>query len=331
MKKALFIGTKFGNAYLQYKSLKFFFDDVDIIEPVGSFYKNKFFLKFFYHISSKIFNYLIYSYVLSKVKKKYDLIYVKSGEFLSKELVLKLKEKTNKIVYFCNDNPFVVRDNKRWDLFHPASKLYDLLVFQDKSRINEAKKRGLKNYFLVLPPYNNNIHKINKTKKKSIDVVFVGTWSKQKGNFIYKLIKLGLNIKIYGSNWEKDKNFYFINRYITSGHLNYKNYSRIIKISKIAIALYSDDNKDSITARSLEIPAIGTFLISKKTSSMVNIYKENKEVVFFNSPSECFKKCKFYLKNDKNREAIAKNAQKKVLNNLNASNYDLIKKVLKNI
>tara|TARA_E500000331_G_scaffold352789_1_gene402129 strand:- start:1335 stop:1757 length:423 start_codon:yes stop_codon:yes gene_type:complete len=140
-----------------------------------------------------------------------------------------------------------------------------------------------------------------------------------------------LNIKIYGSNWEKDKNFYFINRYITSGHLNYKNYSRIIKISKIAIALYSDDNKDSITARSLEIPAIGTFLISKKTSSMVNIYKENKEVVFFNSPSECFKKCKFYLKNDKNREAIAKNAQKKVLNNLNASNYDLIKKVLKNI
>ena len=49
MKKALFIGTKFGNGYLQYKTLKYFFDIVDIIEP-GKIHKSKIFHIIFHHI-----------------------------------------------------------------------------------------------------------------------------------------------------------------------------------------------------------------------------------------------------------------------------------------
>ena len=81
----------------------------------------------------------------------------------------KTKKKTKKIVYYCNDNPFVERDKKRWDLFLSASKLYDLLIFQDKSRIKPAKKLGLKNIFLTLPPYDSKAHKskfLIKQKKK---------------------------------------------------------------------------------------------------------------------------------------------------------------------
>ena len=109
MKKALFLGTKFGNGYLQYKSLKTFFDVVDIIEPVSVF-KNKYILKFFHHFNSNLFSLIIYNFILSKIKKNYDLIYVKSGEYLSKKLVLELKKRTKKIVYYCNDNPFVGRE-----------------------------------------------------------------------------------------------------------------------------------------------------------------------------------------------------------------------------
>ena len=73
-------------------------------------------------------------------------------------LIINLKKKQRKFIY-CNDNPFVGRDKKRWDLFIPASKFYDLLIFQDKSRIKPAKKLGLKNIFLTLPPYDSKIHK----------------------------------------------------------------------------------------------------------------------------------------------------------------------------
>ena len=180
-----------------------------------------------------------------------------------------------------------------------------------------------------MPPYDNNIHRKIKLKKKSKDIVFVGTWSKKKGNFIKKLVELGLKIKVYGSNWNKDKNFKSIKNFITTGHLEYMNYTKIIRSSKIAIALYSDENNDTITARSLEIPAIGTFMLSKKTRTMAKLFKENKEVVFFNSPRDCYKKCIFYIRNPKKREIIAKNGYEKVTKKLSVTNEDLIKKVVK--
>lgn len=327
--KVLFLGSNFGNGHLQFLTLRRLYQNIEKIDPSCGFGRNRFISYIFHKISPKIFEPLINIYVNTRIKNNYDLIYVKSGEYIGKNLIINLKKKTKKIIYYCNDNPFIKRDKKRWDLFHTASKFYDLLVFQDKSRLSGAKKRGLKKIVIVVPPYDKNVHKKTNFKKKGKDVVFVGSWSEQKGNLIKKLIELGLNIKIYGSNWKKDKNFHLIEKYITIGHLNYHNYTKIIRSSKIAIALYSNENKDSITARSLEIPAIGTLMISKKTSTMSKLFKENKEVVFFKTPQECYKKCNFYIHNSKKREIIAKNGHDKVTKNLSVSNEDLIKKIVK--
>ena len=114
---------------------------------------------------------------------------------------------------------------------------------------------------------------------KKYDVVFVGTWS-PKNQTIKKLIISGLNIKIFGTRWHKDDDFEIIKSHYIPGHLNYINYSRIINKSKIALCIF-EENRDTITARSMEIPAIGTFMISMRTKAMQKVFKENKEVVFF--------------------------------------------------
>lgn len=326
--KVLFLGSNFGNAYLQFLAFKKLYKNVEKIDPSFGITGNKVISYIFNKISPKILEPMINIYVNRKIRNNYDLIYVKSGEYIGKNLIINLKKKTKKIIYFCNDNPFVKRDKKRWDLFHPASKFYDLIIFQDKSRISGAKKKGLKKIIVVTPPYDKNIHKKINLKKKNKDVVFVGTWSKQKGYFINRLIELGLNIKIYGSNWRKDKNFQSIKKFINTGHLKFLNYTKIIRSSKIAIALYAEENKDTISARSLEIPAIGTLMLSKKTPTVTKLFKENKEVVFFKNPKECFKKCNFYIHNSKKRENIAKNGYNKVTKHLSVSNEDLIKKVI---
>ena len=151
--KILFIGPKLGNSYIQYLNLKKIYRNVDIIDSNKAFFLPKVTKRIFHHISPKILELNINRYILSKVRKKYDLIYVKSGEIIGKKLILKLKQKTQKIVYFCNDNPFVKRDKQRWKLFLPAAKFYDLIAYQDDSRIKLSKKLGLKNSLLVLPPY----------------------------------------------------------------------------------------------------------------------------------------------------------------------------------
>lgn len=332
MKKALFIGNKFGNGFLEYKTLKFFFNVVDIIEP-GLLYKNKFLLKCFHIIGPKIFSYFIHNYVLSKVKKNYDLIYVRSGEYLSKELVLELKNKTKKIVYYCNDNPFVERDKKRWNLFLPASKLYDLLIFQDVSRIKPSKKLGLKNIFLTLPPYDSQVHKNKKSQAtlKKNDVVFIGTWFPERGVFFRKLINLGLNVKIYGTRWDKDPDFEFLKSRVHLGHVANSRYTKIIQNSKIALAIFSDQNRDSITRRVSEITAIGTLLCSYKTKTMTKNFIENREVIYFRTAKECHRKCNYYLKNDKLSKKIALNGKYKTTKILKINNYEMIKKIINKV
>ena len=331
--KILFIGTIFGNAHLQFNTLRRLYKKVDKIEPFKKFSKSRIFTQLFCHISPKIFEYAINTYVLSQIKHDYDLIYVKSGEFIGEKLINILKKKTKKIAFFCNDNPFLKRDNQRWKLFLKAAKYYDLIVFQDQSRIKLSKKNNLNNTLLVLPPYDEVVHKkkfIDKTKKNYYenDVIFVGTWSHKKGVFLKKLIDLGIKTKIYGSRWHKDKNYQLLKNKIKLGHFKNQVYSKLIQRTKIALCLFADENLDTITARSIEIPAIGTLMLSARTPAMKKVLIENKEAIYFNNAKECAEKCKYYLNNHKKRKKIAQMGNRKVTKILKSSNTFLIKKII---
>ena len=91
--KILFIGTSFGNSYLQYLTLKRIYKNVDFIDTFKIFKFRKIATHLFIHITPLIFENKINKYILTKIKNKYDLIYVKSGEFIGKKLIIELKKK----------------------------------------------------------------------------------------------------------------------------------------------------------------------------------------------------------------------------------------------
>ncbi len=334
--KVLFIGPKSGNSYLQYLALKkinkktFLIDDRNILS-----YK-KITEKIFWHISPSIFENLIFKRIISKINSKYHLIIIKPGHLVGKKLIQELKKKTEKIICMCNDNPFVSRDKNKWKLFHKAAPYYDLIAYQDVSRIYLAKKKGLKNSFLNLPSFDKKTHKkfkISKFEKVKFrnKVIFIGTWSPQKGLFLYKLKKLGLDFKIYGAHWNKDKNYNSLKNIIKLGNVKNPDYSKLIQSSKIALCLFSEQNLDTITARSVEIPAIGTLICSFRTKSMSNILIENKEAIYFRSPEECFKKCCYYLNNPMKAKDIANRGKIKITKILKLNHENLMKQVIKRV
>jgi len=332
--KILFIGPKFGNSNIQYLTLKKIYKNVDIIDTNKILFFPFFTTKIFIQITPLIFEFYINHCILSKVTTNYDLIYVKSGEFIGKNLILRLKKKTRKIVYFCNDNPFVKRDMQRWKLFLPAAKYYDLIAFQDKSRIKLSKKWSVKKTLLVLPPYQKNIHcrknlSNNEIEKYSNKVVFLGTWFPERGIFFNKLIDLGLDIKIYGERWEKDPNYEHMKLRVKLGFVHNPIYSKIIQSSKIAICMPSEGNLDDITARSIEIPAIGTLLCATRTKKHLETFIENKEAIFFKDANECFKKCSYYLENYTKAKIIARNGNIKITKVLKPTNDQLVKLIIK--
>jgi len=336
--RILYIATIRRNTKFEYLALKKICKNIDIIDCAPFFLLPSISRRIFSHISPKIFQPFLNNFVLSKVNKKYDLIFVNStsAAYIGKRLILNLKEKTKKIAVLFNDNPFVKRDKKRWHLYLDAALYYDLTATYYKSRITMAKNYGVKNTLLLTPPYKKDIHckqKISNTEKKKLlsEVILIGTWFPERGIFFKKLIDLGLNIKIYGNRWNKDPNYQSMKSKIRLGHVDHPLYSKLIQCSKISICLPSEGNVDGITRRSIEVPAIGTLLCAKRTIEHKKLFKENKEAIFFNDVNECFIKCNNLLKDDKRRKRIAYNGHIKVTKILKTDYLSAVKTIIKKI
>ena len=338
--KILFIGDNRGSSLAQYQSLKKIYKNVDIVSPSKILFfkrssiREKIFSYIFWHISPKLFEPIINKYLLSKIKNtKYNLIVVRSIEFIGLKLILILKNYTKKIVMNCSDNPFVSRDNKRWDLCKPALKHYDLLIFHQFSRIKQARRYNLKKTLFLYPPYDKKSHsppKMNFKEKRELknDIIFIGTWFPTRGRFMKKLYDKGLKFKIYGSRWNKDKYFNQMKNIIVLGHVDFPLYSKLIYCSKIALGLVSEENLDEITRRSIEIPAIGSLLCAKRTKTHKKLFIENKEAIFFKNADECVQKCKKILNNAKLLKKISLNGHLKVTKKLNLSVDNMMKKIV---
>ena len=190
-----------------------------------------------------------------------------------------------KLIFLCLDNPFFNRDKRKWQLTLEGINLYDLIIFQQRTRIKYAKKLKL-NYALIPPLYDKNVHKPpSKNIRKKLfkrDIIMLGTWFVGRGEFAKKLINLGLKFEIHGPQWNKDIDYKYLKNYTKGkkkiiGH----NYSKLISESKIVISQPNTHNDDDITNKSLEVPAIGSLLLTKDTKSHRKIFKPSKDAFFF--------------------------------------------------
>lgn len=326
--KILFLGHLGGNSKYHYINLKKKFKNISAIDLDTYFRKFKIIGYIFNNVSPLIFEQIIYLYIVLKNLKEFDLIYVTSGEYFGGNTIKLLKKKCKKIILYCPDNPFVKRDNKRWKLLLKSINIYDHVVFIQPSREKYTKKNKIKNYSIFYPHYEDKVHKKISNKKK-YDVVFIGTWFPERGKFIKELIKKGLNIKVFGSRWNKDPEYEKYSEFFVVKNFSSKEYSLIINFSKIALCFYSSQNQDTITTRSIEIPAIGTFMLSQDSYYQRKLLKNKIDTHYFKTINECFNLCNYYIKKKIKRELIAKNANYKITKKMNLTYKDFINKILK--
>ena len=119
----------------------------------------------------------------------------------------------------------------------------------------------------------------------------------------------------------KDPDYSFLKKYI-KGEAKYGNdYSKLIFYSKIVISLPNTHNDDDITNKSLEVPAIGSMLLTNNTKSHRNIFKTPKEAMLFKNPRDCYIKCNNLLQNENLIKKISIAGHKKIVLN-NKFNYE---------
>ena len=107
-------------------------------------------------------------------------------------------------------------------------------------------------------------------------------------------------------------------------------YSIALKCSKLALGLLSKLIPETTTTRTFEIPAVGGFLLAERTEDHMKLFEEGKEAEFFSGDEELRDKISFYLREDAERNRIARAGNTRCIK----SGYhirDELKKVLETI
>lgn len=288
---------------------------------------------------------------------KPNVIYFGNYSLLTKDLLKEIRKLNHvKLIIVFHCSPITSEIEKKL-------KLADLVITCTDGYKEEIEKKIKKKTFLIHHAFNTSSKKYIKTKKRSIDVTFVGSLYMKSGlhinriNLIYILLKKFSNTYI-GVDFPL-KNFYYIFTFLFSPNSHYKLFGKLKLIYKIFYilincrkAVYGNDmlellNKSKLLINShiedtryagnmrlFEGTGMGCLVLTDNKIGLDKLFKINKQIVVYKNLVDLTNKIVFYLKNKKKLLLVAKNGYKKTHSKHNYKNRvkildKLIKKNIK--
>ncbi|MDP2296023.1 MAG: glycosyltransferase [Pseudolabrys sp.] len=277
---------------------------------------------------------IVASYLERQIgKKRYDVALIDGGELIAPAAVFRLKENVGVVACYNCDNPFVAWDYRRWRLFRESLPFYDLFVTPRQSNVESAHQVGAQKVIRVDFAADEIAHRPQPLgpidyERFGADVVFIGQWMPERGPFLYRLLKKGVPLKVFGPRWHKAPEYSAIKAHVSPDFLAGNDYSKAVQCAKIAIGLLSKGNEDLHTTRSLEIPALGALFCGERTVDHLRMYRDGKEAVFWDDADECAAHCLSLLKNPGRIKSIASAGHRRVHEN-KAFNEPLMARIMR--
>lgn len=265
--------------------------------------------------------------------RQFDVLWVDHGRYTGANLVRHARKRGMKTVVLNVDDPFGYRDRLSWLLYRKTVKEYDLTVVVRDPNIAEAQKHGARDVMKVWRSADEVAHAARdltpeQVEKYSSEVLFLGTWMVGRGTFMKQLVDQQVPVTIIGDRWNKAPECSDIKKFWKApGVYNEDEYAAYIQCSKISIGLLSVQNRDLITTRSAEIPAIGSLFCAQRTTEHLQLYEDGVEAVFWDDAEECAMRCKELLADPDRRKSIAMAGHERCIRN-GTMNEPVMKSVL---
>ncbi|MBF0266848.1 MAG: glycosyltransferase family 1 protein, partial [Gammaproteobacteria bacterium] len=117
---------------------------------------------------------------------------------------------------------------------------------------------------------------------------------------------------LFGFGWEKHP---FLSQY-ASGQIDNKKMVELYQKAKIVFnPAWSNDEtpKPQCKLRHFEVAGTGSFQLTNANKELSQLFEENKEICFYNNNDDLVTKIQYYLDNEQEREAIAKQGYYKAI------------------
>lgn len=264
-----------------------------------------------------------------------DMVFVYRGTHIAADTLKKIKQQCSDttLVGYNNDDPFAQGHHySLWRLFLKAVPVYDLMLAYRHHNLDEFRRIGAKRVELLrswyYPERNHPVSLSAEDRNKyECDVVFVGHYEADgRRQYLEELVRQGFKLKLFGhgSDWDPVlANSKELQSQVPVRLVWGEEYNKALCGSKVALCFLSKLNRDTYTRRCFEIPATGTLMLSEYTEDLAGLYKEGEEVEFFRSREELVAKLKLYLGDQKLRQAVAANGQRRLI----ADGHDVVSRM----
>lgn len=264
----------------------------------------------------------------------YELCWVDGGEMLGAGAVQWLRKRCGGVVLFNHDDPTGPRDWRRFYTLRSSIGSYDLCVVVRGFNVDEFKNFGARNVICVFRSYDEVAHapvagEVPIPENFRSEVCFIGANYKGEDRdlFLGQLIDRGINVAIWGDQWERSPIWEKLRPHRRGGSLSGRDYVDAIRGAKLCLGFLARRNRDEHTTRSMEIPFAGGLLLAKRTAEHEALYVDGEEACFWSDARECRDKALRLLADDALRERIRLQGARRVRLN-RVGNEDLIARVL---
>lgn len=256
--------------------------------------------------------------ILKSIKKEsFDILWVDKGLTIYPKTLIAIKKQQPecRLVFYSPDDMMNPRNQSRYYL--ASLPIYDLHVTTKSYNVAELKKLGVQDVIFIDKAYDPHTHlpiilSPEEKAKWSADVGFIGGFEEDRFQKMLTLAKAGIEVTIRGPGWSHLRNIHH-NLIIESGWVIDVNYAKIICATKINLNFLRKVNRDLQTARSIEIPATGSFMLAERTGEHLSLFVEGKEAEFFSNEEELIAKVRYYLDHERERKHIAAAGRKRCL------------------
>lgn len=262
--------------------------------------------------------------ILYKVVKRSDAdtIFMNGANYYYNAIVDAAKETNKKLIYWATEDPVL------YDLmFNIIAKHADLVLSPSIECVAKYQQAGL-NAQLMMFGCNPEYHAIGKFNPKyDYDIVLQASCynhpARIKGyetvvKAAVKLYEEGYKVGIYGAFWDSPFGLHFLNNHkeLYKGWHPNEDIPDICASSKIVLGIQcSDISLTQQSMRSFEILSSKGFHLTQWVKSMDYWFKNYEHLIAVKTYEEAYKKMKYYLQNEAERNQIAEQGHLFVRNN----------------
>lgn len=258
-----------------------------------------------------------------------DIVWIEKGLMIHPETLCQVKKKSEetKVVFFSTDNMGKRHNRSRY--FKRSIKYYDIIFTITGYSKEFYYKHGARDVFYVDRSFDKNlIYPKNEQVPYKYDVTFIGTYEKERYEYLRYLAENNIKIMVFGNGWKSVKSIPFLQ--IMYKPIYEEDFVKAMHTSKIILNFLRKMNDDVTTGRTFEIHACGAFMLAERTDEHLRLFAEGKEAEFFSSKEELLEKAEYYLNHEDERESIARAGRERCLQS-GYSHHDRLENMLNKI